>query len=141
MGFMTSLKGSFLYDGRFLVEAPLVWEGRLKSLEDPWGRPTRFVVPVGFASDFDSVPRLPFVYWRLKSRAPVDAAVLHDWLYRQGTPSRAEADHVFYVAMATRGVPWRYRFPIWLGVRLGGWLPWRRYRKRDRANPRHGMVA
>jgi len=82
-------------------------------------------VPFGFIFDFDSVPRLPLVYWLLKGRATQSSAV-HDFLYETKTVSRRAADQVFLQAMRDEGVAWYYRIPIYLGVRIGGWLGWNR---------------
>lgn len=82
-----------------------------------------YVVPSGFSTDLDSVPRIPVLHAWLKARA-TRSAVVHDYLYRQRY-DRAEADAVFFDAMKHEGVPaWR-RWPIYLGVRSGGWLAYR----------------
>lgn len=95
------------------------------------------VVPEGFHTDFDSVPRLPFAYWLAKN-ASVTGAVVHDWLYASGRIgdrpiSRLEADRIFRDVMEEEGVSWWRRAMIYRGVRLGGWLPWGRYRDHDEA--------
>jgi len=95
------------------------------------------VVPEGFRTDFDSVPRLPFAYWLTKN-ASVTGAVVHDWLYASGRIgdrpiSRLEADRIFRDVMEEEGVSWWRRAMIYRGVRLGGWLPWGRYRDDDEA--------
>ena len=90
------------------------------------------VVPEGFKFDWDSVPRLPFVYWRFKGRMK-HAACLHDWLYFNGRVgsepiTRKEADLVMLDCMKAEGVPAHQRWFLYQGVRLGGWRPWNRYR-------------
>lgn len=83
-----------------------------------------YVVPKGFRTDLDSVPRIPGLYAWLKNRA-TRAATVHDHLYRQRHP-RKEADAVFLDAMRHEGVPaWR-RWAIYLGVRAGGWAAYKR---------------
>ena len=105
------------------------------------------VVPQGFVYDGDSVPRIPYVYWRFKGRMK-KAAALHDWLYFNGkagaeTVTRKQADLVMLDCMEAEGVPLYYRRLLYAGVRLGGWRAWRRYRRAERAasdgrnEPRH----
>jgi len=85
-----------------------------------------------FVSDLASVPRLfrgvfpRFGPWNA-------AAVVHDWLYREGkigdeAITRVEADKIFLAMMRDNPeVGWR-AWPMYAGVRLGGWIAWRRYR-------------
>lgn len=77
------------------------------------------IVPIGFETDFASVPRLPLAFLLFGGVAD-EAAVVHDWLYSTGACSRKLADEVFAEASKACGVPaWR-RGPMWLGVRLFG---------------------
>ena len=77
------------------------------------------IVPIGFVTDFASVPRLPFAYLLFGGVAD-EAAVVHDFLYSTGACSRKLADDVFAEASKACGVAaWR-RGPMWLGVRLFG---------------------
>lgn len=90
--------------------------------------------PAGFVTDFDSVPRLPLAYWLTKGRTR-RAPVVHDYLYDvqeiAGVQiSRRLADAIFLEAMVDEGVRPAARYAIWLGVRVGGWLPWWRHRRR-----------
>jgi hypothetical protein len=81
--------------------------------EEEWIR-----VPMGFVTDFASVPRLPGAYLLFGGRAN-KSAVLHDFLYVQRR-DREFADAVFLAAMKNEEPAWR-RFFMWLGVRIGGW--------------------
>lgn len=81
------------------------------------------VVPDRFVTDFASVPRLPVVYLATGGVA-VRASVLHDYLYRSHTATRAEADAVFLEAMKLTGIPWWRRNLMWLGVRAFGGKPY-----------------
>ena len=80
----------------------------------------------GFEFDWDSVPRTPFIHAMLKGRAE-KAACVHDWLYCRQKYSRKVADRIFWEAMKAEGVQLRYRLLIYAGVRLGGWLAWRKH--------------
>jgi len=83
------------------------------------------VVPAGFEYDEDSVPRLPLIYLLAKNRSGSIAPCAHDYLYLSKICSRKEADLVYLDAMkATKVGFWQY--PHYLGVRLGGWVGWRK---------------
>lgn len=84
-------------------------------------------VPAGFETDFDSIPRwLPITYATLANRVQEEATV-HDYLYRGGAGvTRKDADAVLYEAMESEEEPWAVRWPIWAGVRLGGWAAFHR---------------
>lgn len=81
-------------------------------------------VPVGFETDFASVPR-----WGRWLLAPFDrsakAAVVHDFLLWQEPPHRrprAEIDAIFLEALAVLEVrPWKRRL-MWAAVRLQAWM-------------------
>ena len=132
-----------------LVVTPLD-DGRRWRVDEPFeywieevGRGPRVVVEPGFITDFASVPRLfwnIFPPWGRYGKA----AVVHDHLYQtlgliieqDGTEkhiSRARCDRIFLEAMAVLGVPAWKRWVMWAGVRMGGWLPWRRYQNGHRA--------
>lgn len=77
------------------------------------------VVPKGFETDLDSIPRIPFIYAITKGRA-VRAAVIHDFLYRCSDYSRNNCDKIFKKAMKDEGVPYIYRKMIFYAVRVFG---------------------
>ncbi len=87
-------------------------------------------VPVGFRTDFASIPRL---LWPLlpPTGSYGKAAVIHDALYQTGTFTRATADAILLEAMVTLHVPLWSCLLVYLGVRLGGWLAWRAHRHND----------
>jgi hypothetical protein len=60
-------------------------------------------VPVGYVTDFSSVPRL---FWSGVRPDPifVFAAVLHDYLYWSQATTRENADEIFRVAMQDLGI-------------------------------------
>lgn len=81
-------------------------------------------VPVGFVTDFASIPR---VFW---SALPPDgtytyAAILHDYLYWTQQVTRNDADLVLRHAMADFKVPSVTIETIYAGVRAGGGVAWR----------------
>jgi len=97
-----------------------------------------FTVPVGFYTDFASVPRIGIIYAALGDTAH-EPAVIHDWLYYAALVPRELADKVLLEAMVSIGVPaWR-RWPIYWGVRIGGWYAWNDHRKKG--DPQNGKFA
>jgi hypothetical protein len=80
------------------------------------------VVPQGFVTDFQSVPRLPIIYWYTGNKAQA-AGVIHDWFYRTNTEdiTRATSDAILAEAMEALGY-WKIRsWFVWAGVRVGGY--------------------
>lgn len=82
-----------------------------------------FVVPVGFTTDFASVPRIPFVFDLLGDIAHA-AAILHDWLYTSHVVPRDVADAVLKEAAVATGVAPYKAWLLWAGVRAGGASHW-----------------
>lgn len=105
---------------------------------------------VGFITDFASIPRLLKLRWPSPGGKWDKPAVIHDCLYRtrrvenvDGTfrlLERAEADSIFNQAMKVTGVLSSSRWAIYAGVRFGGWLPFRRYRREDAALMKAGIT-
>lgn len=88
-------------------------------------------VPIGFITDFASIPRLfrAFITGNDNTKMP---AVLHDYLYRKNIGSRKDADLLFLVAMRENGVPWWKRRMAYAGVRTGGWIAWSQHKNEAR---------
>ena len=86
-------------------------------------------VPAYFQTDFASVPRL--LWWLISPTDPGvgKAAVLHDYLYREGFLGRRMADAIMVEAMRVLGVPAWKRGAIYLALRLFGWVAWREHRR------------
>lgn len=86
-------------------------------------------VPEGFVTDFASVPRIFWIFlppWGRYGKA----AVLHDYMYQNTLFIRLLCDSIFYEAMVVLKVPRWQRWLLYLGVRIGGWFPYRRYVKK-----------
>jgi len=100
-----------------------------------WGKMV-ITVPAGFVTDFASIPR--FARLLLPKLGKYNkAAVIHDFIYRDhiirqtsyNIPfvfSRKHADRCFRDAMADLGVVKWKRTMMWLAVRIGGWVAWRK---------------
>lgn len=91
----------------------------------------RVHVPVGFQTDFASVPR--FLWWLFPPQGRGSrAAVVHDYLCVSQACSRFMADAIFREGMRELGVPWWRRVSMYYAVRgysicRGVWRTVRRY--------------
>lgn len=81
------------------------------------------VIPKGFVTDFASIPRL---FWNLISPTGLGdvGPIKHDWKYRNGLGTRADADYGFLLDMIADNIPWGKRIVAYYGVRLFGWRSW-----------------
>jgi hypothetical protein len=108
--------------GEWRLTAPLLYKSDLTG--------DVYIVPVGFATDFASVPRLPIAFLLCGGTANRPAC-LHDALYtpdpktgKHMVPDRATADAILKEAALSEGVPaWR-AWALFVGVRLGGASHW-----------------
>jgi len=82
-------------------------------------------VPIGFMTDFASVPRF---LWGLIPRWGKygNAAVVHDFSYWQQSYSRKRADDIFLEGMQVLGVAKIQRNLIYFAVRSFGFLAWQK---------------
>jgi hypothetical protein len=80
-------------------------------------------VPVGFRTDFATVPRLLWIVLPKWGRYG-NAAVIHDYLYWTQARPRREADLIFFEAMGVLGVRAIVKYPMYWGVRAFGSLAW-----------------
>jgi hypothetical protein len=111
------------------LTSPLIWTG---------SQGDTFTVPVGFVTDFATVPR--FLHWLvLPYGAYTRAAVLHDYLIEERinhpdpdmrVPSR-DVDGIFRKVMEELGVPWTKRWTMWAAVRAASLFNSRRARGRQ----------
>src|SRR5688572_12742778 len=94
--------------GEYELVQPLVYHSELAGT---------IVVPAGFHTDFASIPKfLPITKAFLGERGR-KAAVIHDYLYRNGIGTREQADAIFKEALyATEN--WFVARVMWAGVRL-----------------------
>jgi hypothetical protein len=83
-------------------------------------------VPIGFLTDFASVPRP--LWWLLPRWGRYgNAAVVHDFGYWDQSRKRPEVDRIFLEGMMVLGVGWFTRTALYLAVRLVGWWGWWRF--------------
>ena len=89
-------------------------------------------VPVGFLTDFASIPRP--LWWLLPRWGKYgNAAVVHDFCYWMQQYSRRRADYIFLEAMRVLGVKKVAQIAIYVSVRLFGAFAWCRNRKQKKA--------
>ncbi len=80
-------------------------------------------VPIGFLTDFASVPRP--LWWLLPRWGRYgNAAVVHDFGYWDQSRKRLAVDRIFLEGMTVLGVGWFTRTVLYLAARLGGWWGW-----------------
>jgi hypothetical protein len=88
-----------------------------------------YTVPIGFVTDFASVPRIPLIFDAFGDRANL-AATLHDYLYTKGpngshpVPDRETADGLLREAAIAQGVSTVVADVLYAGVRAGGESHW-----------------
>jgi len=104
-------------------------------------------VPVGFITDFASVPRyIPIISAMLIGQANASATV-HDYLYRKNPSTdvpRIWADQIFLEAMEFEKVGAIQRVLLYQGARAFGWMHYQKIEQDDialRARYRQGRLA
>lgn len=121
--FTTPFRGELIGNNKWSVIEPFEYHVGCYPSEEI------ITVPIGFQTDFASVPRL---FWMFIS--PIDkhgkAAVVHDYLYYTGIYSKAKADLIFKEGMEVLNVnPVR----VWLmynTVKCFGWFAWWNHRRK-----------
>lgn len=121
------------------------------SLGDPYARLTSpllfelggeiYEIPVGFVTDFASVPRSFWSIFPPYDSRYAKAAVIHDYGYQssgfykvagasRSVPmgSRWDVDLLFLSAMEAQGTSWIPRHAIFRAVRTFGFVAWSRYK-------------
>ena len=123
--FLSALDGRSVDDKLWLLLSPLHYESDILG-------PIK--VPLGFMTDFASVPRVPIAYMLFGDRAHRES-VIHDYLYRTDSVPRAtysQANNVFLEAMKVRGKGYFVRYAMYWGVVLGGWTAYHKKRVKDK---------
>lgn len=115
--FLTKLKYQFEYEEEdtkyYSLTKPLIYQS------EKYG----FTVPIGFKTDFASVPKFLHRWFKPIGRWS-KPSVLHDFLYSDEVRgvSRLKADLCFLEAMETTRVKWYIRYSFFIGVRCFGGL-------------------
>ena len=115
-----------LDDGRRQLKRALIY--RIDGMQ--------YIVPTGFVSDYSSLPAFyrPFV-----SFDKVDyAGVMHDYAYKtrfdKRTMTRKQADTIWRLVArhGTNSASWAIAWSGYIGLRIGGWYTWNKYRKAEK---------
>mgnify|MGYP003650434806 FL=1 len=108
-------------DGRRMLNRPLIL----------WVDGVRYVVPKGFVTDLSTIP--PIFRFLVRFNKVDVAGTLHDRLYQTGEVSRIKADAIWrQVAQSGEASANPFQsWTGWLGIRLGGWKAWRKYRRNN----------
>jgi len=121
--FLTQLDLSPCADGRtWQLDQDFVYQSPTAAAQAP-SQATLITVPAGFVTDLASIPQL---FWNLLPPFGkyTEAAVVHDWLYRNHLYSRPTCDAILLEAMQLCGVNWFQRQLIYRNVRAFGWAAW-----------------
>jgi hypothetical protein len=89
------------------------------TVRDVDGITALYSVPVGFVTDFASVPQL-FQNIFPREGSYTVASAFHDYCYATACVTRKEADDIFLQGMKDLGTSFFVRYSIYLGVRIGG---------------------
>lgn len=122
-------------------ESPLIrrlpnGEYRLEEAFRLWVDGRELVIPAGATTDFSSVPWA--VAWMADREKHDLAGIVHDFLFRFGTwgedgaaVTRAQADRIWRLVgqAGETSLNGLQAWVMWVGLRLGSWVPWRRYRR------------
>lgn len=106
--------------GYWMLCEPLIWDDGTNKI----------IVPAGFVTDLASIPApmRGILNTNGPSRKP---SVAHDFLYRTGVMTRKAADQLFLTMLVAQKVICIGRGLYYLGVRIGGWIPFNRYRRKE----------
>jgi len=107
--FLTDLNVRELQDGKKQLTLPLVYSNNASA----------YHVPIGFVTDYASVPRTPLLY-ALFNGVANRSATLHDFLYSSRAIPRHVADSVFLEAMCSEGTTSWKAYAMYYAVRLFG---------------------
>ena len=115
--------GNPLHLGRFadpmyFLREPISWSPNLGQ------KYTAVNVPIGFVTDFASIPRIFWIALPKDGRYTY-ASIVHDYLYWDQTRSKEEADDILRMSMEDFRVDSATITAIYQGVHLGGGPSWR----------------
>lgn len=104
---------------------------RLRKLTKPFTYVSKrnkiYALPIGFVSDGASIPKLLWSVIGSPFTGKYEKPVwIHDWNYKTQKIKRNLADKIFYEGMVEERVSLWKRQTMWFGVRVGGWVSWRR---------------
>lgn len=87
-------------------------------------------VPVGFGTDFESIPSA-VPRWIADPWDYPEEGAAHDYLYFTGRFPKYISDLVYRAALEYSGASYYQRQKRYLAVKMFGWKAWNKHRKRD----------
>ena len=114
------------------VKEPFEWQIEYKD-----ARYGSIIVPEGFETDFGSIPQ---ILWWFFNPTKYLAYILHDYLYEKRgeikiklfdcsallVHTRKQCDKILLEALKAEKCSFIKRWLIYLGVRIGGWMAWKK---------------
>ncbi len=82
--------------------------------------PETVTVKKGVGTDLASIPSIVPKWIAAKVESHLEAAVVHDYLYKYGTYERETADNIFLAGMEAANVSWWKRQAMFRAVRMFG---------------------
>jgi hypothetical protein len=79
-----------------------------------------FVIPQDFETDLSSVPRWLACFISPSDEGFAEAGIIHDWLYRNGPLTRANADLLFRELLIEWHVSWWKAWAAYIALRIFG---------------------
>lgn len=115
--------GPDAYD--WIVDRSIVYMSDIASAA--LGVETTIEIKAGFKTDLASIPRVFLAVVTPNGRERL-AAIVHDYLYEKQPKwcTRKMADQIFLEAMTALGERWSRRSLMYMAVRIGGLLYWRK---------------
>jgi hypothetical protein len=89
------------------------------------------IAECGIITDYGSIPKILHSIMSPTGK-PTYGFVIHDKLYKSGKYSKKISDAILEEANKLLGVSWLKRKSITTGLKLGGWVAWNKYRKKDK---------
>ena len=90
-------------------------------------------VPVGFITDFASIPKQLRWLFKPNDKQYAKSSVIHDFMYRK-VYDRQFADEVFCEGSKVLGTPKWKRVMMYTALRLFGWIVWDKYAIKKESN-------
>lgn len=122
------------FKNQLIVKVPL--DGRDRELVEPLRYFSEYankelVALKGMKTDYGSIPKILHSVLSPTGK-PTYAYVIHDMLYQDGIYSKKVSDKILDEAMKILGTGWFKRKTIMTGLKIGGWVAWNKYRKKDK---------
>jgi hypothetical protein len=108
--------------GDRVLESDLIYVSDLVNLN--------IVAPKGLITDYGSIPKILHNIISPTGKATY-GYVIHDLLYQTGMFERSKCDAILDEAMKVLNVGWFTRKTVMAGLKVGGWVAYNNYRKRE----------